>query len=268
MNQRKITVALAQFEPRSGQLTSNLETMHRLVRQAAREGADIICFPELAYTGYYLPAAQMRQLAEPVDGPFVTALQSWAAEERIHIIAGYAEEDTVPGRIFNACAFVDDEGALLCNTRKFYLWGKEKAAFAPGDRFAAVRTKFGTIGLLICYDAEFPEPFRILALKGAELVFVPSAWSVQGRTRWGIDMTAGALYNLLHVVGVNLTDARSCGSSMAVNPDGVVEAMAGMGEELLLHTLDLEAVRSARGRIPYFSDFRADTFSMEALQRY
>ena len=236
--------------------------MLRMVDAAAAAHADLIVFPELAYTGHLCPPKQMRQLAEPADGFFVHTLCDTAKEKHIHIIAGYPEADVVPGCIYNSAVFIDDTGTPIENMRKVYAWGREKAVFREGDRFPVVKTGFGRVGLLICYDAEFPEPARIEALKGAEIIVVCSIWSIDpAERRWHIALRGNALFNLLFIAGCNSVGKNICGSSMIVGPDGEERAMASRNnEELLLKEIDLDEVLAIRSQIPYLKDFKENTF--------
>lgn len=271
MNQKRaVKIALGQFGSEMGNTRYNLNKMLEYTDQAADAGADMVIFPELAYTGYFLPSLEMQKLAEPLDGPFVQTLRKKAEEKKIHIIAGYPEQDPIPGRIYNSAVFIDDHGNVLENMRKVYCWGGEKLIFREGNRFPVVQTRFGKVGLLICYDLEYPEPARIEALKGAELLVDISVWSINpAEHRWHVDMQANALFNLVFAVGCNTIGENVCGSSMVVGPDGEERAVASRTEdELLIHEIDLNEVVEIRSRIPYMNDFKESTFSMEALKKY
>ena len=151
--------------------------------------------------------------------------------------------------------------------RKVYVWAEEKLKFDEGKRFPVVDTKFGKIGMLICADLEYPEPSRILMLKGAEMIIDVSVWSIPAERRWHVDLAGNALFNLLFTVGCNPVGDNCCGSSMIVGPDGEVRAMASRTEEeLLVHTVDLAEVGEVRARIPYINDFKEETFSMDAIK--
>lgn len=175
---RIVKIALGQFTSVQGDTEANLNKMFDMIDRAADEGADLIVFPELAYSGYFCSSYQMQQLAEPQDGPFVQQLRKKALEKRIHIIAGYPEAGPIPGKMYNSCIFVDDTGTVIENMRKVYVWGEEKLKFAEGHRFPVVRTKFGAVGMLICADVEYAETSRIEALKGAEIIVDCSVWSI------------------------------------------------------------------------------------------
>lgn len=266
---RKVKVALGQLQAIQGDTKENLGKMLKYIDQAAAQGADIVCFPELAYTGYFLESEELQRLAEPVDGPFVQTLRKAAKSRGIHIIAGYAESVHIPGRMYNSCVFIDDNGEVIGNMRKVNAWGQEKLKFCEGDSFPVINTKFGKIGMLICYDVEFPEPSRIEALKGAELVFCSAVWSIPAARRWDVDLAGNALFNLMFMAGANPVADNCCGSSKIVGPDGEVIAEASKTEEeLLIAEIDMNEVLRVRSRIPYFNDFKEDTFSMDALNKY
>ena len=269
-HERLVKVALGQFTSIQGDTKANLDRMLQMTDQAAEAGANLIVFPELAYSGYFCPAYQMQQLAETQDGPFVQQLRKKAREKRIHIIAGYPEMGPVLGKMYNSCIFVDDNGKVIENMRKVYAWGEEKLKFAEGKRFPVVKTKFGNVGMLICYDVEYPEPARIEALKGADIIVDCSVWSINpAEHRWHVDLQANALFNLLFMVGCNTVGDNICGSSMVVGPDGEIRAMASRTEEeLLIHEFNLDEILEIRSRIPYMNDFKENTFSMDALNTY
>lgn len=267
---RLVKIALGQFASVQGDTQANLNKMLELTDQAAQAGADLVVFPELAYSGYFCPSYEMQQLAEPQDGPFVQQLCKKAKDKRIHIIAGYPEAGSIVGKMYNSCIFVDDEGKVIENMRKVYVWGEEKLKFAEGKRLPVVKTKFGNVGMLICADVEYAETSRIEALKGAELIIDCSVWSINpAEHRWHVDLQASALYNLLFVAGCNTVGENLCGSSMVVGPDGEIRAMASRTEdELLIHEINLDEILEIRSRIPYINDFKEDTFSMDALKKY
>ena len=266
---RLVKIALGQFQVIQGDTQANLKKMLDMTDKAAEAGADLVVFPELAYTGYFLESYELQKLAEPQDGPFVQQLRKKAKEKRIHIIAGYAEAGTVVGKMYNSCIFVDDEGRVIENMRKVYAWGQEKLKFCEGKRLPVVETKLGKIGMLICYDVEYPEPSRIEALKGADIIVDCAVWSIPAERRWHVDLAGNALFNLLFMVGANPVEDNCCGSSMIVGPDGEIRAMASRTEEeLLIHEIDLDEIMEIRSRIPYINDFKEDTFSMDALKKY
>lgn len=266
---RKIKIAVVQMKSEQGDTSKNLQKAILFIKEAAENGANIVCLPELFYSGYHLESEVLQRLAEPMDGTMVQTLCKVAREKGIFIIAGYAESVDIPGRIYNSAIFINDDGEVIGNMRKVNSWGQEKLKFREGKEFPVYETKLGKIGIMICYDVEFPEPMRIMALKGAELVFIPAVWSIPAEPRWHIDLAAGALYNLLFTVGANPVGDGACGSSKVVSPKGEVLAEASKEkEEILYCDIDLNSVVETRAEIPYFNDFKEDTFSMDAVNRY
>ncbi len=119
-----------------------------------------------------------------------------------------------------------------------------------------VETSIGKIGTLICYDIEFPEPSRVLALKGAEIIIVPSVWSIPAMNRWHIQLPARALDNTVFVIGVNNIEEGAGGCSKIVTPMGDVAAQASdREEEVLIYDIDLSEIAEVRQRIPYLREY-------------
>ncbi len=247
----------------------NLEKAIHLTEKAAEDGAELICLPELFYQGYHLSQEEFIETAEPPEGTMYQQLSKVAKEKGIHLIAPYAEKTEMPGIVYNSAMLINHAGELQGNMRKVYLWGDEYSKFRGGNKFPVYETPLGKIGMMICYDIEFPEPPRIQALKGAELIVAPSVWSLTGEPRWDIDLPAAALYNGLFTMGVNTIDNGACGKSKVVGPKGIVRAEAPKDQEVTLITeIDLDDMKQARIDIPYLKDFREDTFSMEAVYKY
>ena len=263
---RMMNLSVGQIKPIQGDPAANLKKMFSMIDQAANAGSDLIIFPELAYTGMFLPPEQLHQLAEPKDGYFVQQLCQKAKEKQIHIIAGYPEKGSEPGQVYNSCIFIDDQGNVIENKRKVYAWGNEKDTFSAGHHFPVVETKFGKIGILICYEMEFPEPARIETLKGAELIVVCAAFT--DKAHWDLKLTVNAIFNQVYVIGANSAEGRCIGLSQIVAPDGTILALASEDENLLTQAIDLDKVNDVRQRLPYIRDFRRDTFSLDALNTY
>jgi N-carbamoylputrescine amidase len=171
-----VRVACCQFGPVVGERAANVAQGADAITRAAKAGARIVVLPELCNSGYVFESrAEARGLAEPfADGPTIDLWCRLAAELRIHIVAGFAE--SAGDRLYNAAAIVGPAGRLGVY-RKVHLWADENLVFTPGDLgFPVFETEFGTLGVGICYDGWFPEFYRTCALKGAELVCVPTNW--------------------------------------------------------------------------------------------
>jgi len=152
---------------------------------------------------------------------------------------------------------IEKDGSILSEYQKSFLWGREQNYFLPGKRaYEPIRTSLGMIGTLICYDIEFPEPSRLLGLKGAQVLFVPSVWGNRAQSRWDIQLPARALDNTVFVVGVNNVGEGACGRSKVISPTGKVIAEAsGSREEILFVKLDLGEIKEVRKEIPYLKEY-------------
>lgn len=266
---RKIKIGIIQMKSEQGGTKVNLERGVAFIEEAARNGVDIVCLPELFYSGYHLEANELQKHSEPIDGPMVQTLREIAKRTGVYIIAGYAESVKILGRMYNSAVFISDKGDVIGNMRKVNAWGQEKLKFREGKEFPVYDTPLGKIGIMICYDVEFPEPSRIMALKGAELVFVPAVWGIPAEDRWHIDLSGNALFNLFFMAGSNPVGDGACGCSKVVHPSGKVLAQAGPeNEEILYCDIDLNDVVKERSRLPYLNDFKEDTFSMNAINNY
>ncbi len=152
-----------------------------LTERAVADGADLVVLPELVTTGSgFADAAEATRRAEPVDGATVTALRELSARHGIVLAAGFNETSGLD-RPYNS-AVVIDRGEVLACYRKTHLWDRELLLFTPGDQPPPiVATSVGRVGLLVCYDLEFPEVTRRLALEGAQLLVAPANWPLLGK---------------------------------------------------------------------------------------
>jgi predicted amidohydrolase len=176
-----VRVAVHQLAPAIGDLDGNRARALAAIDAAAAAAAQIVVLPELAASGYvFRDAAEARSLAEPPDGPTVAGWAERAAAHGLVVVGGFAEAGP-GGRLHNSAALVDAAG-LRALYRKVHLWDRESLVFTPGDQPpAVVATAHGRIGVMVCYDLEFPEWVRLAALRGAELLCVPTNWPREPR---------------------------------------------------------------------------------------
>jgi predicted amidohydrolase len=261
---RALEIGIAQITATAegdGASESSLELSVGAAAELFERGARLVVLPELIVPGYRLDADFLGAGAQPLDGPAIHAWTRLAAQTGGYIAAGFCEREGE--RLFNTAVLVGPDGVGL-HYRKLHRFAAEKQIFAPGDLGLPVaRTPIGTIGLCICYDLRFVETVRILALSGAELICVPTAWLPGFDTeRWDAGgfcpQARGALLqaNLDQVfiacasqVG-QAHDARFLGSSVICDPRGSVALgpLPGDGTELALHTVDLDEVTGAHDR--------------------
>lgn len=177
MSETKIVVACCQLSLAVGDAEGNRAKVRSAISDAARAGARVVVLPELANTGYmFADIDELRAAAEPLNGPTVTEWANLAAQHGLIIVGGFAELGD-GGLVYNSAVLVDASG-VRTRYRKAHLWNREKDnLFTPGsDLPPVVNTAVGRIGVMICYDLEFPEWVRTVALDGAELLCAPVNW--------------------------------------------------------------------------------------------
>lgn len=219
---------------------ANLTALERTASVAAAAGADLLLCPECWLSGYHIGAEAAAELSETRDGVSATRIAAFARRYQIAIAYGYAERDGTDGRVYNAAQVIGGDGTTLAHYRKTHLFGpEERAAFYPGDEFEPPFV-FGdfSVGLLICYDVEYPEVVRSLKLMGADLILIPTALTDVYAAVPEIIVPARALENQLAIAYCNHCGVENgmsfLGRSCLVRADGVVTTCAGTGEGLLI----------------------------------
>ncbi len=256
-----IRTAALQMHSKPGEHGKNFNKAVHFIKEAAAKGADLIVLPELAVSGYGLTEENYHTLAETSSGSLITSFQELARELKTVLVVPFAEKSE--GSLFISAAVIESSGRLLTVYRKSFLWGDEKRIFSSGKKsYEPVESSLGKIGILICADAEFSEPSRLLALKGADLIIIPSVWSLGAESRWDIQLPARALDNTVFVMGVNTVKEGTCGKSKFVRPDGkVINEAPREKESLLIEDLDLTIIKNIRKNIPYLQDFPASFYN-------
>jgi predicted amidohydrolase len=206
-------VASVQMEPAIGETAANIARSIELVEQAAAQGARLVVLPELANTGYMFESREEAYaLAEPVpEGPSSQAWIALAQRLGIYLVAGIAER--AGGRLYNSALVAGPDG-YLGTYRKLHLWGDENLYFEAGDLGLPVfDTELGRIGVAICYDGWFPEVYRLLAVRGADIVAVPTNWvPMPGQTRDGPVMAHALTMSGAHSNGLTVVCADRVGT--------------------------------------------------------
>lgn len=243
--------------PVMNNVEANLERGLGFMRQAVENRADLIVFPEMWTTGYHLSKEAFLELGEARDGRTVSLLRENAYEMNTAVICPFIEK-TEDEKLYISVALIDCEGEMHGIVRKSILWGREQNIFTPGNvEYPVFDIKVGKVGILICYEMEFPEPARLLALKGAEIIVCPSIWSLAASRRWDIQLPARSLDNTVFVLGVNTVGNNTCGKSKLVSPLGdILFEASDTREEVFSHIIDKEVLAWAREEVPYLADFR------------
>jgi N-carbamoylputrescine amidase len=283
----------------------NLARAERLVRDAARRGAQIVCLKELFNTPYFCKSqvCDRFDLAEPIPGPTTEAMQRLARELAIVLIVPIFEREAA-GIYRNSASVIDADGSLLGAYRKMHIPDDplfhEKYYFTPGDGhfdyhgeqpgdtsgFKVWKTRYATIGVLICWDQWYPEAARITSLMGAQVLFYPTAigWHPAEKDEWGraqVDawrtvQRAHAIANGVYVASPNRVGHEDepgtngitfFGHSFVADPFGRYVAEAGDGEEVLVVECDPALIESVRRNWPFLRDRRVDAYG-PILKRY
>jgi N-carbamoylputrescine amidase len=249
-----VRVACAQYAVRDADLEANLERSTTAILDATRAGADLVVLPELANSGCDLSREHALALAEELEDPGTPTLQPWrrASEETgILVIGGLLERE---GDALYNSALVVGPGNFLGRYRKTHLWDREKLLYEPGRDLPVFQTPFCNIGVLICYDAWFPEAVRTLALRGADLLCIPANapndWVPEGQRRGDLTMLnvhaiSHANTNRLFVACANRVGDSYLGRSCIVDPTGGVLAFGSATREELIH-VEIDAGRPHR----------------------
>lgn len=266
-------VAIAQIESSTDKQTNRVTALG-LIKEARKKGAELIAFPEflMAFSPAGQSAAELTQVAESVDGAFVTALGDAANLNGIAVIAPIYENSPSTDRVFDTAVWIDAKGKIVSIYRKLHLYDafgfKESDKFhAGGDIAPPVQSGDCRFGMMICYDLRFPEMARMLTLAGANVLVAPSGW-VQGELKvehWQTMIRARALENGCFVIAPNQVGNVYTGHSMAVDPLGRTLADLDQQEGLALIEVDLKILNEVREKLPLVRNRRTDVYAKHGL---
>jgi N-carbamoylputrescine amidase len=266
---------------------ANLSLACARIREAAAQGAQVVCLPELFRSPYFCQTEDAANfaLAEAIPGPSTEALGAVARQAGVIVIASLFER-RAPGLFHNTAAVIGTDGALVGTYRKMHIPDDpgyyEKFYFTPGDLgFCAFDTPLGRLGVLICWDQWYPEAARLVAMAGADIIFYPTAigWHPQEKAQhgaaqrdaWRTIQRGHAIANGLYVAAVNrvghetpagLPGLEFWGGSFLADPFGVVVAEAPVDrEETLIATVDPTRIEEVRQAWPFLRDRRIDAYA-------
>jgi len=238
------------------------ERVRRAAEMVRRAEADLVLLPELWPHGGFA-YGRWADEAEPLDGPTVTALQAAASDLGATVHMGSLIERRPDGRLSNTSLLLDPAGEVAAVYRKIHGFGfaeGEAVLLTPGEEVVCAETPYGGLGLTICYDLRFPELFRALVDRGAELFAVPSAWPARRLEHWRLLSRARAVEDQAFVLACNTAGEHAgvemAGHSLVVDPWGEVVAEAGEHEEVLMVDIDLALVARTRAGFPVLPDRR------------
>jgi N-carbamoylputrescine amidase len=281
----KVTLGLLQHAC-SADPAANLKKTLALTERAAKQGANIICTQELFRSQYFCQNEDHEnfKLAEPIPGPSTQAFQKIAKKYGVVIVASLFEK-RASGLYHNTAVIIDADGSLLGIYRKMHIPDDplyyEKFYFTPGDTgFRAWNTKFGKIGVLICWDQWYPEGARLTAMQGAEILFYPTAigWHPQEKAEYGVNQHGAwetiqrshAVANGCYVAAINRIGLETpiggpgiefWGQSFVAGTSGQILAKASIDrEEIMLVPIELDKVDVTRTHWPFLRDRRIDAY--------
>jgi predicted amidohydrolase len=272
-----LTTAAVQVAPVPGPLTdesiaSNVDKCVSMVERCVdATGADLVVLPETASTGFTpgVDAGRLWELVDTVPGRITAPVQDLAARLGVHIVFGTYERGAQPGTVHNAAVLIGGDGDIVATYHKTHLFAGESCAdggwVTPGAEAVVVRTSLGSIGLMICFDGDYPELARVMAVRGAEVICRPSAL-LRSADLWELTSRARAYDNHVFVVGANATGTDPAGlhyfgNSLIVSPIGEVIARAASHEGWVSARIDpAEALRSLTpgSNVPQRFDHLAD----------
>ena len=279
----KTRLALIQMKMSSDK-EKNITKAISKIQLAKKKGANIVCLPELFLTKYFCQTEKHSNfnLAESIPGPTTTIFSSLAKKLNLILLISIFERRT-SGIYHNTCVVINDDGKILGKYRKMHIPDDpqyyEKFYFTPGDLgFRSFKTKKGNLGTLICWDQWFPEAARLTALKGAEILFYPTAigWHQSEKKKFGKSQLESwltvqrshAIANGVYVAAINRVGIEKqgnkklefWGSSVVFDPNGNIVKKGNLDEQVLICDIDLKKIDTVRRHWPFFRDRRIDSY--------
>lgn len=272
MSDRRFKAAVCQLRTEL-ELDRTMEKARDMVCRAAEQGADVVCLPEMfncPYSGEYF-----RKFVSLGHEDTVRQMSDWARENRVILVGGSVPERE-GGRLYNTSFVFDENGARIARHRKVHLFDvdlpgmrfMESHTFSPGEQVTVFDTKFGKMGVAVCFDVRFPELFRAMACQGAEIIFLPAQFNMKtGPLHWDLSLRARAMDNELFFVGASAARyegfSYECwGHSAIVDPFGQILAGCDEKENIILADIDLERVAQVRRELPTFMRLRRDVYKV------
>jgi deaminated glutathione amidase len=261
-------VAIVQIQS-STEKQENLRKALELVKDSKSAGADLVVFPEflMAFSPANQTAEELAEIAEPLDGPFITSLKEAAKATHSAIVATIYESCSVADRVYDTAVWIDNAGNVAAVYRKLHLY--DAFGFRESDKFAAggdlpppVTLEDGCYGMMICYDLRFPEMARMLTLSGANVLLAPSGW-VQGELKvdhWQTMIRARALENGCYVIAPDQVGNIYIGHSMVVDPLGRTVVDFNQREAVEVIEIDSKLVGDTRANLPLLQNRRTDIY--------
>ncbi|WP_010249659.1 carbon-nitrogen hydrolase family protein [Acetivibrio cellulolyticus] len=253
----------------------NIEKAIKMIETSAKNNADVVILPEMFNCPY--DNSKFRAYAENlVNGKTIESISKAAREFKVHIIAGSIPE-LAEEKLYNTCFAIDDNGNTIGRHRKVHLFDvnipgkiefRESDMLAPGNDITVVDIGCCKIGIAICYDVRFPELFRLMALKGAQMIVIPAAFNMTtGPLHWELLMRARAVDNQVFIAAVSPARNENAnyvayGNSMVVDPFAEVLVRLGGEEDILYSNIDLSKLTKVRNELPLLKHRREDIYEV------
>lgn len=240
----------------------NLTNALDAIKKASNNGGDLILFPEFfMYHASENTGMLLKDIAEPLDGNFVSRLAEAAAKYNIYIVCGVYEQIKNDDLVYNTIVTLNKSGKLVSKYRKTHLcdsWNVNESRFvkAGTNKFEVLQTEFGKIGIIVCYELRYPEISRYLTLEEIDILLIPAAWYSGGyrEEHWKYLAKARAIENTIFVCAANQGNEPFCGRSVIIDPLGIILSSAGIGDELIKSSIDLTRLKNARKSNPCLSN--------------
>lgn len=268
---KKFRAALVQMKS-SVDKNKNLSYSLKLIGRAAQKKAQLICFPEFQMA--YSPAEQkpetLHEIAEKINGDFISALSNSAKKNKINVVATIYEiinTNKQNQKVFDTAVIINERGKIQSVYRKIHLYDalgfKESKKLLAGNIIEKpTRTSVGNLGLQICYDMRFPEISRILTVNGANILVSPSAWvaGFMKQEHWEIMLKSRAIENGVYVIAPNQLGNIYCGHSMVIEPFGATLIDMGNREGMEILDIDNSRIDTVRRTLPLLGNRRTDVY--------
>ncbi len=256
----KITIAMAQMQSVLGDVPANITKAVHFISDSALKGGHIVCLPELFATGYNLSILgdKIVTLSRTYENDIHKAISNAAASNKIWVIAPYGTIGS-DGLLYNSAVLYGPDGNIHGQFNKAHAFLRERDYFAKGDCYPVFKTPIGNIGIIICYDVGFPETARALALSGADMIFVPSAWRKEDEHAWLLNIPSRALENQLFTIGVNRSGHEGSlhlfGKSLVCDPWGkILKIMQEDEDDVALCSIEINQIALCRKDGGYLAD--------------
>ncbi|WP_027964604.1 carbon-nitrogen hydrolase family protein [Halalkalibacillus halophilus] len=253
-------ITIGQFQPGLGKKQENLLRIKETFQQAYKDSAELVLLPELSLSGYFIQDLDF-SVAETIDGESITYIKKLCNTYNLYTLFSFPEKSE-DGTLFNSTALISPRGKILTTYRKVHLYGTEKEVFTAGEEYKVIDTPLGRIGLMICYDLDFPEVARVLTLKGADLILVATNNMKPYQSYQEVFLKSRAMENEVPIVLCNRTgwerEFEFFGESAAYDAFG--NKIVKLEEKEQISTFDLPLFQKRNVDLEYLENRQSKTY--------